>query len=407
MKRYAVKISSMFLLAWMASFVATAQFDDIYFDPEADELYVDTYEDKGGDTYVTEDYYYDDDEYDYYDDQDYYYSSRIRRFNRPSRSFGFYDPFFYDPFFIDPFFARPGLSLNFGFGNGFNRWNRWNRYAYGYDPFSYNPFFGGSRFNSLACYFGSPIGGFGYNSFYGGGFGYGRNIYNVNNFYGGSGYYESFQPVYGSNSRGTYYGARRSGAVSAAPGQTIRAPRVNNTRAISSSSGDAIRKSGTSRSNVSRSVDGINRTRTVNESARTYRTPRTVTKRYEGTVRKPSSSSNRRYAPTSSSSRTIDRNNQARVNRSATRSTPRSTYKPSTSARKSYTPNRSSTPRRSYTPSRSSTQNRSYTPRRSSNSNRSYTPSRSSSPSRSYSPSSSSRSSSTPSRSSSSSSRRR
>ena len=133
MKKYVFKIGSLFIMVFMASFSALAQFDDIYFDPDADEYYVDAYGDEGN-TYVTDDYYYDDDEYDYYDrnDQDYYYSSRIRRFSRPMySSFGFYDPFFYDPFYYGS-----GLSISFGNPwnrfNRFNRFNRYNYYGYGY-----------------------------------------------------------------------------------------------------------------------------------------------------------------------------------------------------------------------------------------------------------------------------------
>ena len=121
MKKYVFNISFLLVMVAMFAISATAQFDDIYFDPDADEYYVASYTEEGGDTYVTEDYYYDDDEYDYYDreyaDQDYYYSSRIRRFNRPMAFGGFYDPFFYDPFYY-------GSGLSFTFGNRFNRFNR-------------------------------------------------------------------------------------------------------------------------------------------------------------------------------------------------------------------------------------------------------------------------------------------
>ena len=194
MRRYFLKFSGVFIFAMLATVAAMAQFDDIYFDPEADDLYVDAYE-ESGDTYVTEDYYYDDDDYDYYEDDGYYYASRIRRFRRPLTSFGFYDPFYFDPFYYDPFFSR-GSLISFNFGSPWNRWNRfnrWNGYGYGYggyDPFYYDPFFYGSRRGSyLSCYFGyaSPYArSYGYGGYYGyrgglyapwGGYGYGTSTH--------------------------------------------------------------------------------------------------------------------------------------------------------------------------------------------------------------------------------------
>ena len=64
MKKYGSKFTSLLVLAWMVSYTANAQFDDIYFDPDTDDSYVDSYTAKeGSDTYVTEDYYYDDEDY--------------------------------------------------------------------------------------------------------------------------------------------------------------------------------------------------------------------------------------------------------------------------------------------------------------------------------------------------------
>lgn len=139
------------------SLLVVAQ-DDLYYSPNQDYGY-DRYD--AGDQYASNDYYYDEDEeedYVYYDDDeydDYYYSSRIRRFHRPFRGFGYYDPCYVDRFwygaaptywgstiYVDPFvgaygWAQPGFNVGyaggwggFQFGRPFRNFNRpwgWNR----------------------------------------------------------------------------------------------------------------------------------------------------------------------------------------------------------------------------------------------------------------------------------------
>ena len=78
---------------------AFAQFDDLYYDPKSNT----SIEDPVAQQYNSTTQYsgYDDDSYEYYDEyddgyysdyDDYEYSSRIRRFYRPSYSIGYYSP---------------------------------------------------------------------------------------------------------------------------------------------------------------------------------------------------------------------------------------------------------------------------------------------------------------------------
>ena len=91
--------------------VASAQYDDIYFDPNnADEAYAAVELEK----------YYDESDYegkDIEDDYDYYYSSRIKRFNNPYYGFDFYSPAYVNPAYYNPYYAgygAPGSSIYWG-----------------------------------------------------------------------------------------------------------------------------------------------------------------------------------------------------------------------------------------------------------------------------------------------------
>ncbi len=69
---------------------------------------------------------------DYSNDYDFTYTSRIRRFCRPSMGFGYYSPYFIDTYWYDPF--NPGLTIyitNIWSWNSWNRWYRWNNWAFG------------------------------------------------------------------------------------------------------------------------------------------------------------------------------------------------------------------------------------------------------------------------------------
>ena len=159
-----IKFSSLlFVLAIFGlSTSAIAQGDDLYYNPDTDAETTTTYDnadygvdaadaDYGSDDYSSEDYASQDyDGFSDYDDSyDYYYSSRIRRFNRPSTGFGFYDPCFVNSANFTPFgtytpFGRTNIYLSFG-NRGFNRFNRVNRFNR--NRF-FNPFFGS---NPYAC----------------------------------------------------------------------------------------------------------------------------------------------------------------------------------------------------------------------------------------------------------------
>ena len=393
MKKYVLKFSSLFILAWLVSYTALAQFDDIYFDPDTDQAYVESYTREGGDTYVTENYYYDDEDYDYYDrnDQDFYYSSRIRRFSRPMMySAGFYDPFFFDPFY----YGGSGMFLSLG--NRYNSWNRWNRFnrfnnfAFGYGNF-YDPFFfGGRGFNAFDPYFGYCPPTF-FNRGFGYGGGFGNNFYNTNNFYGSA--YENYQPVFSNN--GSYYGARRGGSVAASPSTPVKSPRsagnlttTEGNRTITNAvrSGDTQRNSVVEGKTFRTTENAVN----SNRVTKTY-TPTTTTRTAPRETYRavPNNNSTRSVSPTrTESTRTYSPSPSSSRNRSYTPS--------STSPSKSYAPSRSASPSRSYTPSRTSTPSRNYSPSKSgsSSSPRSYSPSSSSTPRSSGSSGSSSRSSS-------------
>lgn len=207
---------------------AQAQYDDVYYDPDADDIVINA--PAGEDNYYDDGYdYYDDESYSYYDDYDYHYTSRIRRFRRPNAGFGFYDPWFVDGFFYDPLYTdfwMPGGSIYFGFGGNdwwawrrYQRWMRWNGYMYGYNPvsayyaFNYCPpgwGWGWNRFNRPIYGFGGGIYSFNY---------YNNFFFNscpspVISQYGYNNYYVNSGEV---RPNGVHYGPRRTGTVVSSP----------------------------------------------------------------------------------------------------------------------------------------------------------------------------------------------
>ncbi len=174
--------------------MASAQYDDIYFNPgDADEIYAEVELEKySGESYEAKSVKP--------DDYDYYYASRIRRFNTPYYGFDFYSPVYVDPYYYNPSYAnfyRPGTSIYWGgsipastraYGyNGYNSpWGWGSSIGYG----SYGGFGGGyggyGGFSSGYGGFSSGYGGFGslgsyngYGASYGGyGGGYGAGAYN-------------------------------------------------------------------------------------------------------------------------------------------------------------------------------------------------------------------------------------
>lgn len=112
MKRSYSRLLFALVLSVFFAGTTTAQYDDIYFDPDAaDEVYAAVELEK----------YYDESagvqSRDIEDDYEYYYSSRIRRFNNPYYGFDFYSPAYVDPVYYNAALAgfySPGSSIYWG-----------------------------------------------------------------------------------------------------------------------------------------------------------------------------------------------------------------------------------------------------------------------------------------------------
>ncbi|MGD1961041.1 MAG: hypothetical protein ACFB2Y_19455 [Fulvivirga sp.] len=91
---------------------------------------------------------------------------------RDARDVYWSDPLFYRGTVFDPFYSPfgfnrfgPGLTVNVGFGFGWNRWNRWNRFnswnvGFGYgwgNRWGYDPWFGGAGFGFYDPWFYDPF----------------------------------------------------------------------------------------------------------------------------------------------------------------------------------------------------------------------------------------------------------
>ncbi len=201
--------------------------DDLYYDPAtAQKVSPTTNNDKGDNSYdegsnVTRRYANDDEEYHDEDDYAYEYSSRIRRFHRPSPVVDYYDPYYVDLYNYDPYYL-PGNSI---YTSGYNdywtwrrwqRWNRWNRassfdYGFGcnnYSPWGwnsgfqvYNAWSSPSLFNN---YYYDPYWTWnGYNPYYSNGWS-NNNYYYNNNHYTDNNGSNNYHPQ-------TYTGVRRNG----------------------------------------------------------------------------------------------------------------------------------------------------------------------------------------------------
>ncbi len=246
-----VQTMKTFMLKHFWAFVAlivflpdvSAQFDDVYYDPDKDGPLAYSYATTNAPSGYNEDVtYYDDDSYEY-DDYDYYYSSRIRRFHRPYSGFDFYNPVFvgfnmYDPFFNDSYFY-PGSSIYVNFGNygygdyhrwrRWNRWNRWNNWGWnngGWNNwcltpasyyYSYNSWFA-PTFNHWGGYHGY----YGYANYY-------NNYFNNSPFpvsyYNGITHITIHQINQGGT-RGTHYGPRITGNTGSSPRGPVDSPGI-------------------------------------------------------------------------------------------------------------------------------------------------------------------------------------
>lgn len=172
------------------------------------------YVDEDGNTYITNNYYGD-------DDYDYFYASRINRFHRPIHGFGYYDPFYTNMYWYnyDPFFYGTSIYAGWGMGGFYNPWHRpwgWNSWGGGF----------GMGWNSWGGGFGM---GWGYQPFCHGGWGMGMGGWGMdgygmgynqgywNGYYDGmamgGGYYNTFD-----QNSGIYYGHRGGSAGNAGSG---------------------------------------------------------------------------------------------------------------------------------------------------------------------------------------------
>lgn len=387
MKKIIKHIGIMLVALIGLSVNASAQFDDVYFDPSRDLYNVSNtnsyananHNQRRGETRAAADqsynyaqndqYAYDDDEYDYYNESyndnyyfdDYAYARRINRFHRNRF---FYDPFLYDDMYMmgmmsgmmygsmySPYrfagiyspFYRPGLhfSIGFGmpyFGMGFNSF-----YGMGY-PSYYNRFY--SPFYSPYSMFYDPIMAYNY-----GGYGYGYPYVYRNNVNHGE------MPQY-------YRGARTSGAAGVVP--VARDGRTVQTRSSGNqNTGEYVAP--TTRTSP-RSEDRSNRAGSVRSSGENQN----LSPRSSGETPTRTSPRSNTYTP-SSEART-DRVYRSPGTVERVGSGDRSTYTPRTQSTRSTTPSATS-PRSTYTPNRG-TSSRTYTPS-SRNSSRATTPTRS------------------------------
>lgn len=228
-----MKKTTLFLLLALVALTTHSwaqEYDDVYFDPSIDERLADN-----DDRWNTAQ--------DNYDNADYVtedvgrygnYGSRIRRFNRPTTSFGYYSGCYVDRYSYYGY--QPGTSVyvvnrwnngRWGY-NDFNRWNAWNT------PYAYNPYGGWNAWNNPYAYnpYGWNNGWNSWNSW--------NNPYNPYNAYGWNNNWNSWNswnnnggwagnPVDNNGGRSTYYGPRggmSSNASGSSPRQLARKRRA-------------------------------------------------------------------------------------------------------------------------------------------------------------------------------------
>ncbi|MCX6291562.1 MAG: hypothetical protein NT126_07335 [Bacteroidetes bacterium] len=168
--------------------------------------------DDRGHTYVTNNYYNDDDYYDYA------YTARLKRFYAPAYGYSYYDPFYTNLYWYDYNPASWGVSIYLGY-----HW--WAPSFYYNDPFCY-----GGIFSSYDPWY-SPYCGYGMNYWNGYSMGYYSGY--MNGYYHGlNGYSNPY--YYNSYDATSYYYGPRNSAGSNSPGRSnpmstgngIRQPRT-------------------------------------------------------------------------------------------------------------------------------------------------------------------------------------
>jgi hypothetical protein len=226
---------SRFIIAILVLYsgIASAQFDDLYYDYKKDKTIITAKNTSTSSTnYSDENDYeyestYDADEYDNYDE--YTYATRINRFHRPVVQNIYYNNFdsWWSNSYFDPYWNTGWNSWNNGWNNysvnvfigspwrRYNAWNYYNPYSWnswnvgwgGYNPWGWNSWNScGSNLWSNYGYYGS--------GYYGGGY-YGNNW--AGNYYN----------RVGNNNENTYknFGSRKGGSISSSVAGRDASPR--------------------------------------------------------------------------------------------------------------------------------------------------------------------------------------
>ena len=105
-------------------------------------LTTESYTDRNGDTYVTNNYYD-----DYYD---YSYSSRIRRFYHPQSSFSYYNSYYTNSYWYNYNPHSWGVSIYLGY-------NWWNPHPYHYNPYWGSGYYSNFGYSPFNYYWHNPI----------------------------------------------------------------------------------------------------------------------------------------------------------------------------------------------------------------------------------------------------------
>ncbi|MEZ5067957.1 MAG: hypothetical protein R2847_05455 [Bacteroidia bacterium] len=164
---------------------------------------------QSGNTYVTNNYYNDDDYYDYA------YTARLRRFYRPMWGYGYYDSYYTNSYWYDYNPYNWGVSIYCGY----NWWapSFWYAPTFTYFSWGYNPYNYWWSYPSYGYY---PSYYYGWNNYnYGYWNGYNNGYWNgymdgyYNGYYGYNPYYFNSYDYYSYNNN-IYYGPRRGGSGS-------------------------------------------------------------------------------------------------------------------------------------------------------------------------------------------------
>lgn len=301
-----IKLFMSLTLATVFAWSVSAQYDDLYYNPEdfytPGEYTATSYDDYDEDSYDGESYEYDD--YSYY-------TRRIRRFDRRSYAIDYYSSVY------DPFYSPVSVAVVVGNPWRYNPWYRpSSRYYYNDYPRNYyNPWGWSQRGN---FYRDRVV----VNNYYNG---WDRGWYRGGN-YGGGGWSRGYNPcppgAYGAsrpnsrsyirnnNSRGQYNGSRRTTATTSTRSRSIdrsaakRTSTYDRSRSTTTSQARPATRTGrrydSTRSTGKRSTNGSYRPSNNSRSSGSYSRGRTSNS--SSRISRPSSSSRSSYSSGRSSS---------------------------------------------------------------------------------------------------------